>query len=351
MLCPVEVDKICHLIAAGDQGDIPCSAAVIQLHAGLMEEAHFVIFQCGSEIFLLRLTLTTAKIDLNIIMQHLGKLDIRHIHNGIPQAKASQQQSCTAADTHQHHQQPLTVAQDIAQHYLVQKAQFFPERQVFQQYFLSGCGCFGTDQLGRHLPKRPVAAIPCHKGGHQRISDDNTKAQLPVKGQPNIRCNIEQDAVGLPQHPREHHTADGHTQHTSDHRSAGRIQQILAHDPVTAVTQCLHGTDLGAFLIHHAGHGSDTDKRGDQQEEHRQYQRDAGHDIRVAVQRHIAHVGISGQNIDIRAVHIVNGLFRIRQLLLCFVQILFGIGKLCFRFCLSGFIVRPAGIQFCLRFF
>ena len=345
----VEMDKILHLFIHTDQIHISCLAVKLQLYAALIEEAHFLgrTFQRFSESLLLLRSLTFGKIDLHIEQAHFFILDIGDINNGIPHTEACQQQCSTAADTHQHHQKTLMVAQNIAQHHLVQEAELVPERQFFQEYLFAGSWCFGPDQLRWHFPQGSVTAVPSHQRRYQDIGRCHAQTQRPVDQQFHIRGDVENDAVSIPQQFWEEAAAHGYAQCTAKDSCASGIGKVLAHDLITAVTQGFQCADLGAFFLYHTGHGGNAHQCRDQQEEHRQHHRNTGNDVGIAVQCQITGICVPGQRIHAGRFHGIDGVSGICQFCFRFLQLCQTVSKFRLGLCLAGFIFCPGFVQLC----
>ena len=172
----------------------------LYIHAGLVEEENVFRLTLHSipECLLLFGRLSLREIDSQIIGGNVLELICDKIRNGIPQAKARQQQRCATTDTDQHHQHPLAIAEYIAQHYLIEEAKVPPEGQVLQENLFTGGRRFGADQLCSNLLQRAAATIPGHQQDHSGIHSNHSQAQRPIDLQGHIGHNVQNDAVGIP---------------------------------------------------------------------------------------------------------------------------------------------------------
>ena len=320
------------------------------LNAALMVEQSAVgqVLDFLAELLILLLRRLLLKIYLQIIGAHIPELVIHHIDNGIPEAEARHQQCRTAADSHQHHGKALAVTEDIPDGDLVEKADMLPNRQPLQQNLLAQLRCLGTDELCRFLTQSSAAAIPGHKQHDTGVDRNHSNAQRPVDGENHMGLDVQHDFINRPQQNGEKGAADHQSQSAAQHSTAAGIDHVFADDGSIAVAQCLQGSDLGALLFNHPGHGGDTHQRGHQQEEHREYPGDTGHNIRAAVQRIVAYVGVSVHDEGLGALQIIDLLTGIRQLNFGIRQLLLGIGDLLLPFCLAVFVFHPTVVNLLL---
>ena len=348
-----KVNKALQALVTGYQENLLCGTFEGDIHTGLVEEQNIGSLAVHGipERVLLFLGLGPREINRQIIDRYIFKLIHRSISNGIAQAKAGQQQRRTATDADKHHKHPLAIAEHISQHHLVQETDVLPEGQVFQENFLAGVGCFGTDQLRRHFLQAAAAAIPGYQQHYNRVSTNHSQAQRPVDLQHDGWSDVQNNTVRIPKDHGENGAAQQNAQSAANHSGAACIEQVFTNDSTIAVAQGFQCTDLGTLFLHHAGHGSDAHQGSHQQEESREHPGNACQNVCVAVEGRIAGVGIAVQNVDFRIGHGINGLPGIRQLLGCIGKLLLGLCQ--FRICLSLalFILCTAFIQLGLCFF
>ena len=333
--------------ATGEHGYVLGLAVKVQSHAALIEEADIgnAVRHGGTEGILGIFILSVGESDLNVVFRHFFVLEGHDIFDGIPQAESGQEQRRAAADAYQHHQKPLAIAEHVAKHDLVQKADVLPEGQVFQQNFFAGGWGLGPDQLCGDFLQSPAAAVPGDGQTHQNVNDRHGNAKSPVYHQRHGAGQVQNDGIGVPEDDWEQHTAQGNAQGAAQQRRRAGVKQIFADNFPVGVAQGFHGADLGPFFLYHSGHGGNAHQGSYQQEEHREHPGHALHDVRVAVQRQITHVGIPGQHIDFRGGHGVDGLPGIIQLRFGIVQLCLGFRQLAFAFCLAVFIFLLLFIQ------
>ena len=112
------------------------------------------------------------------------------------------------------------------------------------------------------------------------------------------------------------HKANGAPQQ----RSAAGVKEVLEQDGPPAIAHGHQYAQLGALLLHHAGHGGDAHQRRQQEEEQREHTGNSRHNVGVALEAYIAHVGVPAQHIGVR-------LFQILQLLPGIVQFPLMVGQ------------------------
>ena len=180
----VEINESGKLVTAGKQIDFLYPVVKVQFYTALVIEHHVfgIPLYRLSELFLLPFRRLLPKIDGNIILCNIFKLIVHNIGNGIPQAKACQQQRRTAADANEHHGQPLPVAEDVSDGHLIQEADFLPERQPFHKDLLSRLRRLGADQFCRILCQSLMAAPPGDKEHDRRIDYQHRYGKRPVEG-------------------------------------------------------------------------------------------------------------------------------------------------------------------------
>ena len=149
----MKVNKVRQFFLCRHQIDVSGLVAHSNFAADLIIKQDFIgiWLQRPAKFRLLLLGLAAAEHDLHIILGHIPELDIHDFGNRIPDAKAGHQQCCTPANAHQHHHQPLVIAEDIANGHLIEKADMPPQRKPFNQQRLAGGRRFWTDQLRRNL--------------------------------------------------------------------------------------------------------------------------------------------------------------------------------------------------------
>ena len=126
--------------------------------------AHFI-----SEIGLRLRILRIDKAHGRIVDHNLAELIVGQIGNGIVDAEPRDHQRRAAADTDDHHQQPLLIAEGIAQRDLGQERQPAPdEADALQQDTPAGLGRLRTNQLRGHIRQLRAAGKPCGTHGAQQ---------------------------------------------------------------------------------------------------------------------------------------------------------------------------------------
>ena len=340
----VQVQEIPQVTVSGNQVNLLRLVIVLHLNTALMIEHEIVGFVLSGllEFIALFFRESIPEIDGNIIPGHMLKLIACHIGNGVPEAETGQQKRCTAADSHQHHGQPLPVTENIANGHLIQEADLFPEGHIFQQDLLAGGRGLGTDQLRRFLLQSPAAAIPGDQQHNGSIYQHHSQRQRPVDCQNHIRLYIQHDAIRAPDDPWKHGAARKNSQTAAQNRAAAGIEQVFAHDLPVGIAQRLQRADLRALFIDHPGHGGDADQRRDEQEEHRKHPGNSRNNIGVAVQVAVTHIAVPVQDDDLRLVHGIDFIPGILQLLSGILQLCLRLRQLPGRIQLGLFVVLPA---------
>ena len=168
-----------------------CLIIKIQIHTAAVVKENLIHiwtqFSLDGILPLLRLSL--REIDLHVVDRYLRKLIGNDIDDGITDAKARQQQGCTATDAHDHHQKTLAVTEHVTEHHFIQEAEPIPERQMLHEYLFARGRCFGANQLRRYFLQFRTAAVPCDQQGyggichHHRKAQGNIQPQLHLGGQ------------------------------------------------------------------------------------------------------------------------------------------------------------------------
>ena len=256
-----------------------------------------------------------------IVQGNFLELIVHHIGDGVLDAETRQQQRRAAADAQHHHEEPLLVPQHVPQGYLGQKAQPLPqEGDALQQHPLALLGGLGPDQFRRHLPQEATAHQIGGPQSAQQIGGYGDGRQLPIQHKFNGDPEAVHDVIGVPEDLGKDvgasHKADGAPQQ----RSAAGVKEVLEQDGPPAIAHGHQYAQLGALFLHHAGHGGDAHQRRQQEEEQREHTGNSRHNVGVALEAYIAHVGVPAQHIGVR-------LFQILQLLPGIVQFPLMVGQ------------------------
>ena len=244
----------------------------------------------GNRLFGLRI------LERHIVIKegNLCVLVIYHRLDGIPQAKTSDQQGCTAANTQYHHDQAAAVTQHIADGYLMKEAQPPPQGgNVLQEHPLSCLGGLGADQFCRRFGQfHPAGEIGCTHGAKERRRKGN-QGQCGIKDESQGSKAID-NAVDLPDNPGQPVRTGSITRHTADQCGRSRIEEVLGHDLAVTVSKGFQNADLGALFIHHAGHGGHTHQSRHQEEEHRKHYGNSRHNRGIIIEANITGVFFPG---------------------------------------------------------
>ena len=138
------------------------------------------------------------------------------------------------------------------------------------------------------------------------------------------------------------------THHASRHSGEERIPQILARDGMPLVPERFEGTDQSPLLLHHTGHGRQADQRCYKEEDHREHFPDGSHPVRVFAIPCIIGKIAPVIHIPFRFLQVLYLFLRIRELLLCFLDLLFTIRDLRLGFRLALIVFFPSVCQLLL---
>ena len=344
----VQVKELSHILAAYQQVYAVGLISKFQIRCGLVDEGN------GRNVilhFLLNLLLVLgrealAELHLQIIQGYFLKLVGYDILDGVADAKACHQQRRTAANAHNHHKQPLAVAENVPQHHLIQEPQVLPKGDVLQKNLLAPGRCLGAHQLRRHFPQLNPTGIPGHQEHQRRIHRHNPYAQGDIEHNIQVGLEGQYQAVGRPDNLGEYNASHHHADAAAQHRRTSGIEQVFSDNGSVAVAQSLQCANLGPLFFHHTGHGGNTHKSRHQEEERREHPGHTCHDVRVATHTQVACIGFPGQNIYGGLLHILQGGFCVFQLDAGVFQLLVALLQLLPGVCFALAVLFPALFQF-----
>ena len=203
----------------------------------------------------------------NVVVGNAAKLVVGNGGDGVPYAKARNDQRRTAADAQQHHKQALFVSQDVADGDLVQEGHPAPDKpDPLQQDALARLGGLGAHQTGRKQLQLRVTGEPGGPHGANKRCGQGNRRHHGVKVVAQTAAELVEHGVALPdalwEDPCPQHKAEDGAQQG---RRPG-VGDIFPGDGPVGVAQGLEGADLSALLIHHARHGRDTNQGSHQEE-------------------------------------------------------------------------------------
>ena len=143
------------------------------------------------------------------------------------------------------------------------------KRHLFQQHPLSGRGCLGPHDVGRHLTENSVAHIAGHQGNAPQRHYHTDGRHAPVE-RGFHRRQVVHDAVGIVNDGGEQLEAHGEPQPAAQYRRAQRVDKIFLLDLPVGIAQRFQRADLSALLLHHTGHGGQAHQCRHRQEEDRE---------------------------------------------------------------------------------
>ncbi len=206
-----------------------------------------------------------------VIDEDIAELAGHNVYDGVPQAETGQEQGGAARYADHRHEQALLVAEEIAGRHLGGEVHTSPQGlDTLQQNPFARLGRLGPHELGRGAGQFAGAGKIGGEAGTQQGGQGGNEGVFPVEAGDD-GGHVIHDAVGPPDHLGEDLEAHGQAQGAARHRGQHGVEHVFARDGQLAVTQGLEGADLSPLLLHHAGHGGQTDQGRHQEEENREH--------------------------------------------------------------------------------
>ena len=188
----------------------------------------------------------------------------------------------------------------------MRKGDPFPyKRDPFQKNLASDLGSLGAHQVGWGVHQGRQAGPQGSPGGAQHCRRHRRHAQSRLRLQLQAG-DVIHDAEGVGDHHGDEGAAHDQAQKTAAETGEKGVAQIFFGDGQPGKAQGLQCADLGALLLHHAGHGGETGQGRHQEEDDREDTGQVAHPVRVLGVAHKAAVGAAAQHIPLTFVDFVH---------------------------------------------
>ena len=232
-----------------------------------------------------------------IIDRHLIKLLVEDGEDGVVKAKAGDDQGGTAADADDGHPEPLLIAEQVAHSHLPGKGQMAPDGlDALQKYPPARFGGFGPHQVGGSGHQGGLAGPQGRPSGtqHRRRHRHDAQHRLALEVQAR---DIVHNAEGIGNDLGDQSISQNQADNAAQQAGRKGVAQIFHGNGQPGEAHSLQRADLGALVLHHAGHGGQAGQSRHQEENDGEDVGQIAHPLGVLGVADKAAVGVTAQHI------------------------------------------------------